>query len=291
MYPGSTTAVASLAAIEAEHEFELSDGDFQSIARLVKKETGIVLGPHKKNLVYSRLAKRLRMYRMDNFGSYVELLQRPDSESEILEMLNAITTNLTAFFREAHHFETLENDILPALMRKRCGAGERLRLWSSACSSGEEAYSMAMAVAAVLPQFPDCDVKILATDIDTQMVATASAGVYDEKRVETIPPRFRSRFLEPAGDGQFRITDDLKALVVFKKLNLFDRWPMKGPFDIIFCRNVMIYFDHEGQDLLLDRFADYMTPDGWLMIGHSETVPARNRRLVRAGKTTYRKVS
>jgi chemotaxis protein methyltransferase CheR len=284
-------AVSSVAMIDPGTEFEMSDRDFQSIASLVKKETGIVLGPHKRNLVYGRLAKRLRMNRLSDFGSYLELLQGPDSATEFREMLNAITTNLTAFFREAHHFEMLEQEILPALMRARCKSGDRLRLWSSACSSGEEAYSMAMSVAAVLPQFPGCDVKILATDIDTQMVRTASAGIYDEKRIETVPPRFRSRFLKPTDDGQYRVTDELKSLVAFRELNLFDRWPMKGPFDVIVCRNVMIYFDKPSQDQLFDRFADYMADDGWLLIGHSETVPAANRRLIRSGKTAYRKVS
>jgi chemotaxis protein methyltransferase CheR len=282
-------AVSSVAVIDPGTEFEMSDRDFQSIARLVKQETGIVLGPQKRNLVYGRLAKRLRMNRLSDFGSYLELLQGPDSATEFREMLNAITTNLTAFFREAHHFEMLEQEILPALMRKRCQSGDRLRLWSSACSSGEEAYSMAMSVAAVLPQFPDCDVKILATDIDTQMVRTASAGIYDEKRIETVPPRFRSRFLKPTDDGQYRVTDELKSLVAFKELNLFDRWPMKGPFDVIVCRNVMIYFDKPSQDQLFDRFADYMSKDAWLLIGHSETVPAANQRLVRSGKTAYRR--
>jgi chemotaxis protein methyltransferase CheR len=283
-------AVSSVAMIDPGTEFEMSDRDFQSIARLVKQETGIVLGPHKRNLVYGRLAKRLRMHRLSDFGSYLELLQGPDSATEFREMLNAITTNLTAFFREAHHFEMLEQEILPALMRARRKSGDRLRLWSSACSSGEEAYSMAMSVAAVLPQFPGCDVKILATDIDTQMVRTASAGIYDEKRIETVPPRFRSRFLKPTDDGQYRVTDELKSLVAFRELNLFDRWPMKGPFDVIVCRNVMIYFDKPSQDELFDRFADYMADDGWLLIGHSETVPAANRRLIRSGKTAYRKV-
>ena len=282
-------AVSSVAVIDPGTEFEMSDRDFQSIARLVKQETGIVLGPHKRNLVYGRLAKRLRMNRLSDFGSYLELLQGPDSATEFREMLNAITTNLTAFFREAHHFDMLEKEILPALMSKRVRAGDRLRLWSSACSSGEEAYSMAMTLSAVLPLFPTCDVKILATDIDTQRVRTAAAGIYDEKRIETVPPRFRSRFLRPTSDGQYAVTDELKSLVVFKELNLFDRWPMKGPFDVIVCRNVMIYFDKPSQDELFDRFADYMADDAWLLIGHSETVPAANQRLVRSGKTAYRR--
>lgn len=281
--------MSAVPMIDPGSEFELSDRDFQAIAKLVKRETGIVLGPHKKNLVYGRLAKRLRLHKLDGFGSYLDLLEGPDSAGEFREMLNAITTNLTAFFREGHHFEMLEQEILPALMRKRSQSRERLRLWSSACSSGEEPYSLAMAVAAVLPQFPNCDVKILATDIDTQMVRTAAAGIYDEKRLETIPPRFRKRFFQQEGQDTVKVSDELKSLVVFKELNLFDRWPMKGPFDVILCRNVMIYFDKPSQDQLFDRFADYMSDDGWLMIGHSETVPAANRRLVRSGKTAYRK--
>jgi chemotaxis protein methyltransferase CheR len=286
----SQDGAMSLAA-DTSSEYQLSDRDFSRIAQVVKCETGIVLGAHKRNLVYGRLAKRLRFLGFSDFSDYVAMVEAPEGLVELREMLNAITTNLTAFFRESHHFQMLEQDILPGLMKSRMSEGGRVRLWSSACSSGEEAYSIAMAVSAVLPMAPRCDVKILATDIDTNMVSVAQAGVYDAKRIEAIPPRFRLRHVTEADGDQGRMSDELKALITFKSLNLFDKWPMRGPFDVIFCRNVMIYFDKPSQDALFNRFADYLPVGGILMIGHSETVPASNTRLVRCGRTAYRRVA
>lgn len=270
-------------------EYELGDHEFSRIASIVKKEAGIVLGPHKRNLVYGRLAKRLRMRGLRDFTEYLEIVDSADGGNERREMLNAITTNLTAFFREGHHFEMLEKEILPELMKMREKSGGRVRIWSSACSSGEEAYSIAMMVASVLPQAPGCDVKILATDIDTHMIGVAERGVYERKRIDTVPLRLRNRFCIDHDENHVEMSEELKSLIVFRKLNLFDRWPMKGPFDVIFCRNVMIYFDKPSQDALFDRFADYMGDDSWLLIGHSETVPVANTRLVRAGRTAYRR--
>lgn len=283
-------SAVSSAALDNDQEFELTERDFSRIAAIVKREAGIVLGPQKRNLVYSRLAKRLRKYQLSCFSDYLSIVEAPNGGDEFLEMLNAITTNLTAFFRESQHFQMLEQEILPKLMKQRAARRERLRIWSSACSSGEEAYSIAMMVASVLPQAPGCDVKILASDIDTNMVSIASQGVYDAKKIESVPPRLRGRFCIACDEDQYEMSEELKSLIVFKKLNLFDAWPMKGPFDIIFCRNVMIYFDRPSQDKLFERFADNLSDDGWLMIGHSESVPASNQRLVRAGRTAYRRV-
>jgi chemotaxis protein methyltransferase CheR len=281
--------MASAAIEDRSTEFELSDRDFARIASVVRQETGIVLGPQKRNLVYGRLAKRLRAHRLDNFSDYLKIIEGPDRAQELREMLNAITTNLTAFFREAHHFDTLEQEVLPELMSGAC-AGRKLRLWSSACSSGEEPYSIAMVVDSLRPKFPGCDVKILATDIDTNMVDVAARGRYDGKRTETIPKKFKGRYCVPVEGDVCEMSGDLKSLIVFRELNLFNRWPMKGLLDVIFCRNVLIYFDKDAQNTLFERFADHMPLGGWLMIGHSETIPATCQRFSRVGRTVYRRV-
>lgn len=274
-----------------DSEFTLSDKDFREIVALVKRETAIVLGDHKRNLVYGRLARRLRILGLDDFSGYVAFLKGPDGPAEMREMMNAITTNLTSFFREPHHFETLERDVLPAHV-KAWGQGRgRLRIWSAGCSSGEEPYSIAMTLAPMLPRGRAHDVKILATDIDTQMVATACAGAYAADRAQGIPEKHRRAFVRERPDGRIEMSDALKDLITFKPLNLFDAWPMKGPFDVIFCRNVMIYFDKQGQAELFEKFARMMAPGGTLFIGHSETLPPGNRFFTHAGRTTYRRVS
>ncbi len=274
-----------------ESEFTLTDRDFREIVALVKRETAIVLGDHKRNLVYGRLARRLRALGLEDFSDYVDYLKGPEGPSELREMMNAVTTNLTSFFREPHHFETLERDVLPGWVKAQGQSGGRLRIWSAGCSSGEEPYSIAMTLAQCLPRGRAHDAKILATDIDTQMVATASAGLYAEDRVKGIPDRYMRAFVREAGDGRLEMADTLKALITFKPLNLFDAWPMRGPFDVIFCRNVMIYFDKAGQAELFEKFAQIMAPGGTLFIGHSETLPAGNKHFTHAGRTTYRRQS
>jgi chemotaxis protein methyltransferase CheR len=270
-----------------EVEFVLTDADFAALAMLVKHHTGIILGEQKRNLIYSRLARRLRALKLESFAEYCDLLETAEGESEIGEMVNAITTNLTSFFRERHHFDFLGDEILKPLLKQP--GPRRLRIWSAGCSSGEETYSIAMVLRAAIPAGAEWDAKILGTDIDTDMLARAKAGDYERERAASIPERYR-RYIGDGGDGAATMAPELRALISFKPLNLLDPWPMRGPFDAIFCRNVVIYFDKETQRGLFDRFAELLAPAGWLFIGHSETLFKVSDRFRLVGRTIYRKI-
>ncbi len=272
---------------EAEGAFQLSDRDFRRIVGIVRASTNINLSDSKRNMVYGRLGRRLRSLGFSSFEDYCSLLESPAGEAEREMMINAITTNLTGFFREQHHFDFLEASILPAF-RDHPPPGRRLRIWSAGCSSGEEPYSIAMTMRAAIPDLDRWDARILATDIDTNMVEHGAAGRYDPRRLASAPDRFRKRFTEER-DGETDMSADLKSLIVFKPLNLFDPWPMSGPFDVIFCRNVVIYFDKKDQRILFDRFADILAPGGWLFIGHSESLFRVSERFKHMGRTIYRK--
>jgi len=270
-------------------EYRFCERDFATIVEIVREEAGIVLGQQKRDLVYGRLAKRLRTIGLADFGDYCALLTSDAGAQERRHMVNAITTNLTGFFREAHHFDHLGKN-LRAAVEPRDGTG-RLRLWSAGCSSGEEAYSMAMTVRDLMRATDKWDVKILATDIDTEMVARAKAGRYDPERISTVPLEKRRRYTRQAEDGRVQMTDDIRSLIVFNPLNLFHSWPMRGLFQAIFCRNVVIYFSRDDQRILFDRFANSLVPGGWLFIGHSETLHNVSDRFRHIGTTIYQKVT
>lgn len=271
-------------------EFTLSDDDFNTISAFVKTRTGIVLSERKRDLVYSRLVRRLRALDLDSFTAYCRYLEGPNGDQEHGSLINAITTNLTGFFRESHHFEHLAETVLKPLIKERQSGQRRLRLWSSACSTGEEPHSIAMVLRSVLPESGGWDARILATDIDTNVVAHAKAGRYAADTVERMPAAYRSRFVGPTQGGQVAIDQRVRSLITFKQLNLMDDWPMKGPFDVIFCRNVVIYFDKEEKCVLFDRMADLLQPNGWLYIGHSENLLGISERFQLMGRTIYRKI-
>jgi chemotaxis protein methyltransferase CheR len=275
----------------SQREFAFQESDFQKIVALVRERAGIVLGERKRDLVYGRLARRLRKLGFKAFSDYCAHLESPEGAPECRMMVNAITTNLTGFFREPHHFEFLANELLPALVRSRSAMDRRLRIWSAGCSSGEEPYSIAMIVRNALGDDGRWDAKILATDIDTQMVATAEAGCYAADRVASIPPAMQRQFVRQVDEQTVAMADALKSMIVFKPLNLFDDWPMQGPFDAIFCRNVIIYFDMDAKRILFDRFADILTPGGWMFIGHSESLFRVTERFRHIGRTIHRRVS
>jgi len=270
-----------------EGEFPLTPEDFRQIAQTLHGHAGIALHEGKAALVYSRLAKRLRALGLRSFRDYCELIRGEDALDERQAMTAALTTNVTRFFREPHHFEHLKDRVMPELVR-RARAGGRVRLWSAACSNGQEPYSMGMVVLAELPEANDLDVKILATDIDPNMVAEGTAGVYSSEALDAAPVALRNRFFEKQGT-QYSAGDQLRRLVAFRELNLIGQWPMRGRFDVIFCRNVVIYFDEPTQEKIWSRFLPAMTPDATLYIGHSERVsgPA-SARLRTDGLTTYR---
>jgi len=276
------------ASLEAQREFPFTVEDFGFLARLVYENSGIVLSEHKANMVYSRLARRLRELRLDSFQAYCARLRGPSGEEELGALINAITTNLTRFFRERHHFEHLAREVLPAFAA--APKGTRLRLWSAGCSSGEEPYSIAMTMNECLPNLPRLDARILATDLDTAMVAKARAAVYPAASLEDIDGERRERWFSPlANRAGWSVDAALRARITFKTLNLLAPWPMQGRFDAIFCRNVMIYFDALTKDELIERFADCLNPGGWLYVGHSETLLDQRRVFVPVGRTIYRK--
>ena len=270
-------------------EFALTERDFRAIVVRVRQATGIVLGDNKRDLVYGRLGRRLRVLGCRSFAEYLAILDGPDAELEHEALVNAITTNLTGFFREAHHFNALSKEVLARLVRSPL-PDRRLRIWSAGCSSGEEPYSIAMTVHRTVPDLKRWDARILATDIDTDMIATSQAGRYDVAKTAPIPPELRRSHVRPVDEATVEMSDALKALIRFKPLNLLEPWPMRGLFDAIFCRNVVIYFDKETQRALFDRFADMLSPEGWLFIGHSESLFRVCDRFQHLGRTIYRKL-
>jgi len=272
-------------------DFTLRERDFRKIARLVKERAGISLSDSKRDLVYSRLSRRLRALGIVNFSDYCRLLEGEEGEAESRMMVNAITTNLTGFFREPHHFEALGKEVLPGIVAAKPTSDRRLRIWSAGCSSGEEPYSIAITLCDAIKDLARWDAKILATDIDSDMIATGMAGKYELERAETIPARLRHDFLLSVDDRTVEMSAGLRSLLVFKQLNLLDPWPMRRAFDIIFCRNVVIYFDKPTQRALFDRFADMLAPEGWLFIGHSETLSTVSDRYRLVGRTIYRRSS
>jgi chemotaxis protein methyltransferase CheR len=269
-------------------EFQLSDREFEEIRRLVREQTGISLAESKRELVYSRLVRRLRRLSLRSFADYLELLGRGEA-TELEEFTNAITTNLTSFFREGHHFEFLADTVFPALEKRNAGA-RRLRIWSAGCSTGEEPYSIAIALQEAMARFRGWDVRILATDLDSQVVAHAQAGEYKGERFDKMPAARRERWFEEGRAGVFTASAALKSLISFRQLNLMHAWPFKGPFDVIFCRNVVIYFDKGTQRTLFDRMAELQRDDDHLFIGHSESLFKVCDRYQLIGKTIHRKV-
>ena len=274
-----------------EGEFVFTAEDFRHIAAILHGHAGIALNEGKAALVYSRLAKRLRTLGLRSFRDYCALIQDASEVDERQAMTAALTTNVTRFFREPHHFEHLRDQVMPGLA-ERARRGERIRLWSAACSNGQEPYSMAMTVLAVLPEAAELDFRILATDIDPNMVADGIAGVYSAEHLEAAPPMLRNRFFEKApsqGRDMLSASQALRDLVSFRELNLIGAWPMRHKFDVIFCRNVVIYFDDATQEKVWKRFTPLMNPGATLYIGHSERVsgPA-TQQLITSGLTTYR---
>lgn len=283
--PGGTRVPAgSLAG-----EVPLTDADFASIIRIVREASGIALGETKRDLVYGRLRRRLRVLGLGSFAEYRKMLDAPNGDAERVRMVNAITTNLTGFFREGHHFEHLAKEVLPRLRAIR--GNRRLRIWSAGCSSGEEPYSIAMTLRSAMPELAQWDARILATDIDTDMVAHGAAGLYDASRAAAIPEAHRRGAVLKHHDGRMAMSEALRSLITFKPLNLLGDWPMQGPFDVIFCRNVVIYFDKPTQRTLFDRYADMLKPDGHLYIGHSESLFRVSERFQHLGRTIYQRVA
>jgi len=275
-------------------EFRFTSADFSFIRELVADRTGIMLSDNKRDLVYGRLSRRLRELEMSNFRDYCNLLEKGHDEEEMVQFVNAITTNLTSFFREDHHFEFLGKTLLPSLMQQKIQSKSerKLRIWSAGCSTGEEPYSIAMVLKEALGTDTSWDARILATDLDTKVLAKGSSGIYEQNRVEGMSKSRLQKWIKNGSgenEGKVRMSPKLRELITFKQLNLMNEWPMKGPFDLIFCRNVVIYFNKPTQQVLFDRYADLLDHDGHLFLGHSETMFQKTDRYRLIGKTIYQK--
>lgn len=265
-----------------------SQKDFDHMRKVLYDHAGITLAEHKKEMAYNRLTRRLRELRLTTFAQYFQYLDK--HEEEFGQFINAMTTNLTAFFREKHHFDYLETELLPSLKHQR-----RLRGWSAACSVGEEPYSLAISIlGAKNVDVSGWDIHIIASDIDTKVLEVASRGVYAIERIDSLPDRIKKEwFLRGKGknQGQVRVKPELQRILSFQQVNLMKEWPIEGGLDFIFCRNVMIYFDKETQAKLLSRMADMLRPEGLLFVGHSESPYRLTNRFKLIGQTIYRKVS
>ncbi|MCM2396090.1 protein-glutamate O-methyltransferase CheR [Rhizobium sp. S95] len=286
-----TSARLSDDEVLASGEYPLTRRDLNEIAAMIYSDAGISLNDSKASLVYSRLSKHIRNLGLSGFRAYCNLVASPEGAVERREMLSHLTTNFTRFFRENHHFDHLRTEVLPDLIN-RAKAGGRVRIWSAACSDGQEPYSIALTVLSLLPNAADYDFKILATDIDPKILALAKAGCYDETALETVSPAMRKQWFREVdvnGRRKFQIDDRVKRLITFNELNLMSQWPFKGQFDVIFCRNVVIYFDEPTQMRIWTRFAGQLPEGGHLYIGHSERVSGEAKNnFDNIGITTYR---
>lgn len=277
--------------VMASGEYPLTRRDLNEIAAMIYADAGIALNDSKASLVYSRLSKHIRNLGLSGFREYCALVASPEGAHERREMLSHLTTNFTRFFRENHHFDHLRTEVLPGLIA-RAKAGGRVRIWSAACSDGQEPYSIALTVLSMLQNAADYDFRILATDIDPKILALARAGAYDESALETVNPAMRKQWfkeVDVGGRRKFQVDDRVKRLITFNELNLMAQWPLKGPFDAIFCRNVVIYFDEPTQVKIWSRFAGLLAEGGHLYIGHSERVSGDPKNLFdNTGITTYK---
>ncbi len=272
-------------------DYNLTEAQFRNIATLVKDLVGINLHDGKQQLVRGRLVKRLRKLGMSTFTQYLKYVQSPAGADELTAMLDALSTNKTSFFRETSHFDYLMGTLIPRLLA-RGRDHRRLRIWSAGCSSGEEPYSIAMHLLEGAKDLAGWDISILATDLSATVLAHAKDGVYETRQLGDVSPSMMSKYFtrvanEPEPCQQ--VAPHVRQMVQFARLNLMSDWPMRGPFDIIFCRNVMIYFDDYVRTRLVERFWDLLAPQGTLFIGHSESLTRINTEFTYVQPTVYEK--
>ncbi|HEX3501810.1 MAG TPA: CheR family methyltransferase [Xanthobacteraceae bacterium] len=274
---------------QAQREFDFSEADFQALSKIAYEHAGIMLPEAKKNLLYGRLSRRLRSLGLSSFEDYRQYLKENSGE-ELQLFINALSTNHTKFFREQHHFEHFVSDVVAPFLRAH-PTGGRLRVWSAGCSSGEEPHTIALILHAEIKDLASRDVRILATDIDTDVLRKAAQGIFSAEAVSAVPAKYRAPLAKADGDN-VAIDRKVCSLISFGHLNFMDdRWPMRGPFEAIFCRNVMIYFDGPTKTKLVDRFTDLLRVGSWLYIGHSESLLGSHPRLKLAGRTIYRRTA
>lgn len=273
----------------SEREFDFQDSDFNRVKKIVYDYAGIDLNESKKNLVYNRLSKRIRFLDMQTFAEYLNFVEA-QGEAEFVHLINAITTNLTFFFREDHHFEYLAKTVIPGLLKANQGK-KKIRVWSAGCSTGEEPYSIAITLKESVPA--GWDAKVIATDLDSNVVATGKTGVYKIDRLKGVREERKKRwFLKGTGsqEGLVKVKTEIQEMIEFGQLNLMEDWPIKEDIDVIFCRNVVIYFDKPTQSKLFNRYADRLPENGHLFIGHSESLYKVSDRFELLGQTIYKKI-
>ncbi|WP_182085034.1 protein-glutamate O-methyltransferase [Aureimonas sp. ME7] len=284
--PLGASIASSSADASVDGEFRMTDKDFLLIAKVLYEDSGIALPSSKSALVYSRLAKRLRALGLASFKDYCSLITSHAGASERVTMLAALTTNVTHFFREPHHFDHLRKTLLPPLL-DNARRGGRVRIWSAGCSKGHEPYSIGLTILDMMPNAADYDIRILASDIDPNVVEFGREGLYDDEALKPVSSELKRKWFTREG-GEFRVADELKALVAFRELNLIGQWPMKGRFDAIFCRNVTIYFDEPTRQRIWGRFTQLLEPRAFVYIGHSERMAgAAAEQTTLVGNTIY----
>lgn len=277
-----------MAVKDKAREFEYTLDDFNFLRKLSNQHSGIQVPDDKFDMFYSRLSKRVRLLGFSRFKEYCRYLQdHPDQE--FTEFINAVTTNLTSFFREKHHFEYVTQKLLPELLKKN-QAQKQIKVWSAGCSTGEEPYSLAISLIENVPS--DWDIKILATDLDTNVLSAAAEGVYPVDRIASISEEHLQSWFQKGAGAQahkVRVKSQLRDIIYFKQLNLMQEWPMKGYFDFIFCRNVLIYFDRTTKERLANRYAGLLREGSCLFIGHSESLHQLDTPFSLIGNTIYKK--
>ena len=270
----------------------LKEKDFRKISKMVYSHCGINLHNGKKELVRSRLAKRLRALNIRSFSEYLKIIEKDNTGNEFSMMIDNLSTNLTSFFREKQHYIYLANVLLPELAKQKCGKDQRIRTWSAGCSSGEEPYSMAITLLDALSDKEIWDIKLLATDVSTRMIEKAQIGVYDAQRILPLSPSQKFKYLRSIRtihNRGFEVKGFVKNLITFGYLNLMENFPFNGPIDFIFCRNVMIYFDKETQQELINKFYRVLSPGGVLFTGHSESLTGIDHNFKYVKPTIYQK--
>ncbi len=273
---------------EKKREFEYTRNDFDFLRKISNQHSGILVSDDKFDMFYSRLSKRVRLHGFNNFKEYCRYLEN-NPKQEFTEFINAVTTNLTSFFRENHHFEYLKDTVIPELLIKNAQT-KTISAWSAGCSTGEEPYSLAMTLLDNVPD--DWNIKILATDLDTNVLQTAAEAIYSSDRIDGLPVEILQRWFKN-GKGsnvnKVKLSQECQAIIRFKQLNLMQDWPMKRNFDFIFCRNVLIYFDRETKERLAQRYGKLLATGSHLFIGHSESLHQLDTGFEMIGNTIYRK--
>ncbi|MDH5471412.1 MAG: protein-glutamate O-methyltransferase CheR [Gammaproteobacteria bacterium] len=278
--------------INTTREYEFTERDFNKLRKIANDHTGIIVTDDKYDMYYARLVKRIRSLRLASFAEYVKYLDA-NMATEFTPFIDSITTNLTSFFREPHHFDMMKSTIIPDLCTRN-DVMQGIKVWSAGCSTGEEPYTMAITLLEGLDGVKNAPrASILATDIDTTVLSKASRGIYEISRVEGLETSVKRRWFfrgKGSNHGNVRVSPELQNIIEFKQVNLMHEWPIKTKFHLIFCRNVVIYFDKPTKIKLLNRYADQLVEGGYMILGHSESIQGMSDRFVTIGKTVYKKI-